>query len=81
MVLELLGMQDGRVDLSLVQDIRAELKEVTLTPSTNPFFQADHLATFGDLGTPLKPYVQPYLPPPREQPAVNQLHEAVCGRV
>ncbi|EPS97530.1 hypothetical protein FOMPIDRAFT_1052299 [Fomitopsis schrenkii] len=42
------------VDLSLVQNIRAELKEVTLTPSTNPFFQAHHLATFGDLRTSLK---------------------------
>jgi len=60
MVHELLGIQNGRVDLSLVPDIRPELKEVTLTPSTDPFFQAHHLATFGDLGTSLKAYVQSY---------------------
>ncbi|KAI0338990.1 Sec1-domain-containing protein [Trametopsis cervina] len=60
MVHELLGIQNGRVDLSLVPDIRPELKEVTLTPSTDPFFQAHHLATFGDLGTSLKSYVQSY---------------------
>lgn len=60
MVHELLGIQNGRVDLSLVPDIRPELKEVTLTTSTDPFFQAHHLATFGDLGTSLKSYVQSY---------------------
>jgi hypothetical protein len=31
-----------------------------LTPSTDPFFQAHYLATFGDLGTSLKDYVQSY---------------------
>lgn len=80
MVHELLGIQNGRVDLSHVPDIRPELKvgasphdlcllpahrfpfvkEVTLTTSTDPFFQAHHLATFGDLGTSLKSYVQSY---------------------
>ena len=35
-------------------------QEVTLTTSTDPFFQAHHLATFGDLGTALKSYVQSY---------------------
>lgn len=38
----------------------ATLQEVTLTTSTDPFFQAHHLATFGDLGTALKSYVQSY---------------------
>lgn len=35
-------------------------QEITLTPSTDPFFQAHFLATFGDLGTSLKNYVQSY---------------------
>ncbi|KAJ7695941.1 Sec1-like protein [Mycena rosella] len=60
MVHELLGIQNGRVDLSLVPDIRAELSEITLTTSTDPFFQTHFLATFGDLGTSLKDYVQSY---------------------
>ncbi|GBE83113.1 Vacuolar protein sorting-associated protein [Sparassis crispa] len=60
LVHELLGIQNGRVDLSLVPDIRPELKALTLTTSTDPFFQAHHLATFGDLGTALKAYVQSY---------------------
>ncbi|KAH7912553.1 Sec1 family-domain-containing protein [Hygrophoropsis aurantiaca] len=60
MVHELLGIQNGRVNLSLVPDIQPELSEVTLTTSTDPFFQAHYLATFGDLGTSLKNYVQSY---------------------
>ncbi|KII90572.1 hypothetical protein PLICRDRAFT_106265 [Plicaturopsis crispa FD-325 SS-3] len=60
MVHELLGIQNGRVDLSLVPDIRPELSEITLTTSTDPFFQAHYLATFGDLGGSLKNYVQSY---------------------
>jgi len=35
-------------------------QEITLTTSTDPFFQKQHLATFGDLGTSLKEYVQDY---------------------
>ena len=60
MVHELLAIQNGRVNLSTVPDIRPELREVTLTTQTDPFFAAHHLATFGDLGTQLKTYVQSY---------------------
>jgi hypothetical protein len=60
MVHELLGIRNGRVDMSGVPDIRPELSEITLTTSTDPFFQGHHLATFGDLGTALKAYVQSY---------------------
>ncbi len=35
-------------------------QEITLTTSTDPFFQAHYLATFGDLGSSLKNYVQSY---------------------
>ncbi|KAG5648323.1 hypothetical protein DXG03_004895 [Asterophora parasitica] len=60
MVHELLGIQNGRVDLTMVPDIRPELSEILLTTNTDPFFQAHYLATFGDLGTSLKNYVQSY---------------------
>src|ERR1700731_2080277 len=36
------------------------MQEITLTTSTDPFFQAHYLETFGDLGTSLKDYVQSY---------------------
>lgn len=35
-------------------------QEITLTTSTDPFFQSNHLSTFGDLGSSLKDYVQDY---------------------
>jgi len=60
MVHELLGIQNGRVDLSMVPDIGPELSEITLTTATDPFFQAHYLDTFGDLGTNLREYVQSY---------------------
>ncbi|KAH8114481.1 Sec1 family-domain-containing protein [Phellopilus nigrolimitatus] len=64
MVHELIGIQNGRVDLSQAPGIRPDIsrsrQEVTLTTSTDPFFQGHHLATFGDLGTSLKTYVQSY---------------------
>ncbi|KAL5524559.1 VPS45 [Sanghuangporus sanghuang] len=60
MVHELIGIQNGRVDLSQAPGVRQELREITLTTSTDPFFQGHHLATFGDLGTSLKSYVQSY---------------------
>ncbi|PPQ72304.1 hypothetical protein CVT24_004581 [Panaeolus cyanescens] len=60
MVHELLGIQNGRVDLSKVPDIRQDLAEITLSTSTDSFFQQNYLATFGDLGTSLKDYVHDY---------------------
>ncbi|KAG8810103.1 vacuolar protein sorting-associated protein 45, partial [Serendipita sp. 399] len=60
MVHELLGIHNGRVDLSKVPDIRPELKDITLTLQTDPFFSHNHLATFGDLGMNLKSYVNSY---------------------
>ncbi|TFK27729.1 Sec1-like protein [Coprinopsis marcescibilis] len=60
MVHELLGIHNGRVDLSQVPSISKDLKEITLTTNTDPFFQQNYLATFGDLGSTLKDYVQNY---------------------
>ncbi|KZW00541.1 Sec1-like protein [Exidia glandulosa HHB12029] len=60
MVHELIGIQNGRVDLSQAPDVRPELKEITLTPSTDPFFASNYMATFGDLGQTLKNYVESY---------------------
>jgi hypothetical protein len=60
MVHELLGIQNGRVDLRLVPDIRPELAEVTLTGATDAFFAQQRVATFGDLGDELKQHVQAY---------------------
>jgi hypothetical protein len=39
MVHELLGIHNGRVDLSDVPDIRPELKEIVLSRDQDPFYK------------------------------------------
>ncbi|KAF9514609.1 hypothetical protein BS47DRAFT_1294910 [Hydnum rufescens UP504] len=60
MVHELLGIVNGRVDLSTVPDVQKELQEITLSPQTDPFYQRHLLSNFGDLGEALKAYVDSY---------------------
>lgn len=60
MVHHLLGIQNGRVDLSDVPDIRPELKEIVLSPDQDPFFKKNMYLNFGDLGGNIKDYVEQY---------------------
>ncbi|TDZ19098.1 Mitochondrial translation optimization protein 1 [Colletotrichum orbiculare MAFF 240422] len=60
MVHHLLGINNGRVDLSDVPDIRPELKEIVLSPDQDPFFKKNMFLNFGDLGGNIKDYVEQY---------------------
>ncbi|TAQ85624.1 hypothetical protein B7494_g6029 [Chlorociboria aeruginascens] len=60
MVHELLGIHNGRVDLSEVADVRPELKEVVLSQDQDPFFKKNMYLNFGDLGGNIKEYVEQY---------------------
>lgn len=60
MVHEVLGISNGRVDLSGTPDIRSELKEIVLSPEQDPFFAKNLYANFGDLGASVKAYVSEY---------------------
>ncbi|MCJ1260254.1 vacuolar protein sorting-associated protein 45 [Lobaria immixta] len=60
MVHELLGILNGRVDLSDVPDIRPELKEIVLSQDQDPFFKKNMYLNFGDLGGNIKEYVEQY---------------------
>lgn len=60
MVHELLGINTGRVNLSLVPAIRPELAEITLTQDSDPFFSKNMYANFGDLGQSAKDYVNTF---------------------
>ncbi|KAI4236048.1 MAG: hypothetical protein L6R40_006294, partial [Gallowayella cf. fulva] len=60
MVHELLGVFNGRVDLSDVPEIRPELKEVVLSQDQDPFFKKNMYLNFGDLGGNIKDYVGQY---------------------
>ena len=60
MVHELLGIHNGRVDLSDVPDVRPELKEIVLSQDQDPFFKKNMYLNFGDLGGNIKDYVEQY---------------------
>ncbi|KAF5004357.1 hypothetical protein FDECE_9131 [Fusarium decemcellulare] len=57
MVHHLLGIQNGRVDLSDVPDVGPELKEIVLSQDQDPFFKKNMFLNFGDLGGNIKDYV------------------------
>ena len=60
MVHELLGIQNGKIDLRDVPDVRAELKETVLSQDQDPFFKKNMYLNFGDLGGNIKEYVEQY---------------------
>ncbi|CAB4389595.1 unnamed protein product [Rhizophagus irregularis] len=60
MVHELLGIHNGRVDLSDVPDIRPELKEIVLSRDQDPFYKKNMYLNLGDLGANIKSYVEEY---------------------
>lgn len=60
MVQEILGVHNGRVDLSEVPDVRPELKEIVLSQDQDPFFKKNMYMNFGDLGGNIKDYVEQY---------------------
>jgi vacuolar protein sorting-associated protein 45 len=60
MVHHLIGINNGRVDLTDVPDIRPELREIVLSQDQDPFFKKNMFLNFGDLGGNIKEYVEQY---------------------
>ncbi|CAH1768277.1 14279_t:CDS:10, partial [Entrophospora sp. SA101] len=60
MVHELLGINNGRVDLSYIPDIRPDLKEIVLSHDQDPFYKKNMYLNLGDLGVNIKTYVEEY---------------------
>ncbi|KXT03470.1 hypothetical protein AC578_1566 [Pseudocercospora eumusae] len=60
MVHELLGIENGRVNLSEVPDVRPEFKEIVLSQDQDPFFAKNMYLNFGDLGQNAKDYVEQF---------------------
>ncbi|KAK4996460.1 vacuolar protein sorting-associated protein 45 [Elasticomyces elasticus] len=60
MVHELLGIHNGRVDLSNVPDVRPEFKEIVVSQDQDPFFKKNMYLNFGDLGQNAKDYVEQF---------------------
>ncbi|KAJ3191155.1 vacuolar protein sorting-associated protein 45 [Irineochytrium annulatum] len=60
MVHELLGISNSRVDLSSINDIRSELKDIVLNAESDPFYKNNWHLNLGDLGANIKKYVDEY---------------------
>ena len=73
MVHELLGIYNGKVDLSDVPDVRPELKEVVLSQDQDPFFKKNMYLNFGDLGGNIKEYVEQYQSKTKSNAAIESI--------
>ncbi|TPX57222.1 hypothetical protein PhCBS80983_g03998 [Powellomyces hirtus] len=60
MVHELIGITNGRVDLSGLPDVRPEMREVVLNPEQDSFYRKSMYLNMGDLGSNIKSYVDEY---------------------
>ncbi|ORX46678.1 Sec1-like protein [Piromyces finnis] len=60
MVHELIGINNGRVDLSKISDIKPDLKEIVLSADQDVFFKNNMYLNFGDLGVNIKNYVNEF---------------------
>ncbi|MCJ1485310.1 vacuolar protein sorting-associated protein 45 [Schaereria dolodes] len=75
MVHELLGIHNGRVDLSEVPEIRPELKEVVLSQDQDPFFKKNMYLNFGDLGGNIKEYVEQYQSKTKSNASIDSIED------
>ncbi|KAJ2157670.1 vacuolar protein sorting-associated protein 45 [Coemansia sp. RSA 552] len=60
MLHELIGITNGRIDLSHVPDVRADVREVMLSQDQDSFFKQSQFLNFGDLGESVKSFVNSY---------------------
>ncbi|KAJ3102987.1 vacuolar protein sorting-associated protein 45 [Phlyctochytrium bullatum] len=60
MVHETHGIVNNRVDLSSLADVRQELREIVLSPESDPFYRKNMFLNLGDLGANIKTYVDEY---------------------
>ncbi|KAI9893111.1 MAG: vacuolar protein sorting-associated protein 45 [Vezdaea aestivalis] len=78
MVHELLGINNGRVDLSEVPDVRPELKEIVLSQDQDPFFKKNMYLNFGDLGGNIKEYVEQYQSKTKSTMNIDSIDDMKC---
>ncbi|KAJ3300080.1 vacuolar protein sorting-associated protein 45 [Borealophlyctis nickersoniae] len=60
MVHDLLGISNGRVDLSQMPDVKPEMKEIVLSLDQDSFYKETLYLNLGDLGAKIKEYVDTY---------------------
>ncbi|KAJ1725666.1 vacuolar protein sorting-associated protein 45 [Coemansia erecta] len=57
---DLIGINNGRIDLSYMPDVRPEIKEVMISQDQDTFFKQSQYLNFGDLGMSIKEFVDTY---------------------
>jgi vacuolar protein sorting-associated protein 45 len=60
MIHELLVIQNGRVDLSMVADVKPENKEVVLSAENDAFYATNMFLNYAEIGSNIKDYVNDY---------------------
>lgn len=75
MVHELVGIENNRVDLSKVPDIRKELREVVLNPQEDEFYKKSMYLNFGELGKSVKQLVADYQVKTKDTTKVDTIEE------
>ncbi|KAJ2373081.1 vacuolar protein sorting-associated protein 45 [Coemansia sp. RSA 2607] len=57
---DLIGINNGRIDLSYMPDVRPEIKDVMISQDQDTFFKQSQYLNFGDLGMSIKEFVDTY---------------------
>merc|ERR1712151_479832 len=75
MLHELLGMENNRIDMSKVPNIRKELEMIVMSASQDPFYEENVLSNFGDLGISIKKYVEDYQKQTKNTAKIESIEE------
>jgi len=75
MLHELLSMDNNRIDMSKVPNIRPELEMIVMSAAQDPFFEENILSNFGDLGVNIKKYVEDYQKQTKNTAKIESIEE------
>jgi len=75
MLHELLSLENNRIDMSKVPNIRPELETIVMSTTQDQFFGDNTLANFGDLGFSIKQYVEDYQTQTKNTARIESIEE------
>merc|ERR1740139_781162 len=75
MLHELLGMENNRIDMSKVPNIRPEHEMIVMSASQDQFYDENILSNFGDLGISIKKYVEDYQKQTKNTAKIESIEE------
>jgi hypothetical protein len=75
MIHELLTLDNNRIDMSKVPDIRPDLKEIVMSVTQDKFFDEHCLSNFGDVGKATMKYLEEYKETTKNTANVESIQE------